>query len=97
MAYRQAYARIYGEEVKCFRHDPGKVCPECGLDRRTKMKMKVQAQHLQPGDVIGSGEVVQSVIRNSLSWTSKQCLVRLDKRDTLWGKYTLINVERADG
>jgi hypothetical protein len=20
--------------MKCFRHEPGKICPDCGLDRR---------------------------------------------------------------
>lgn len=25
------------------------------------MKLKVQAQHLQPGDIVGSGEIVSSV------------------------------------
>ena len=24
--------------MKCLRHDPETICPECGLDRRTKMK-----------------------------------------------------------
>jgi hypothetical protein len=58
------------------------------------MKIKVQAQHLKAGDIIGSGEKVNSVIRDSLSWPSSKCLVRLEKRDCIWGKYTMINVER---
>ena len=59
-------------------------------------KLKVQAQHLQPGDIVGSGEVVSSVILNSISWPSRQCLVRLNKRDVLWGKYTMIAIERKE-
>jgi len=86
--------------VKCFRHDPGKVCPECGLDRRTKMKLKVQAQHLQPGDIVGSGEKVIGVIRASIRLDSNKVWVQLEKNDVIrqpcWGKYTLINVERAE-
>lgn len=72
------------------------------------MKIKVQAQHLQPGDIVGSGEVVDNVVINSIQWPSnKVCIsvVRFNKdktqgatRRTLWGKYTMINVERkADG
>lgn len=60
------------------------------------MKLKVQAQHLQPGDIVGSGEIVQQVIIASTQWPSNKCLVRLDGFDRLWGKYTMINVERAD-
>jgi len=64
------------------------------------MKMKVQAQHLQPGDIVGSGERVHSVIVNSIHWPSSKVHVALEKgcaiKGTLWGKYTLINVERKD-
>lgn len=67
------------------------------------MKIKVQAQHLQSGDIVGSGEKVIGVILNSVKFPSKQVLVSLAKyansdhevvRSTLWGKYTIINVER---
>lgn len=63
-------------------------------------KMRVQAQHLQPGDIVGSGEVVKQVILNSLRWPSNKVSVTLFKnnqRTVLWGKYTMINVERKDG
>ncbi len=60
------------------------------------MKLKVQAQHLQPGDVVGSGEKVLSVTIASLSWPSNKCMVHLENRNTIWGKYTMINVERPD-
>lgn len=69
------------------------------------MKIKVQAQHLQPGDIVGSGEKVIGVTINSISWPSSKCMVNLfndarmhssGKRSVLWGKYTMINVERAE-
>lgn len=64
------------------------------------MKIKVQAQHLQPGYIVGSGEVVQSTIINSIHWPSSKVHVALEKdgkiRGSLWGKYTMINVERAE-
>lgn len=75
------------------------------------MKLKVQAQHLQPGDVVGSGEKVTGVIVNSTKFSSNKCLVSLERkipneanyefknfthRNILWGKYTMINVERAE-
>lgn len=73
------------------------------------MKLKVQAQHLQPGDVVRSGEVVHSLILNSVRWpTSKICIRFKSKREdgtilngligreVLWGKYTMINIERAE-
>lgn len=40
------------------------------------MKLKVQAQHLQPGDVIGSGEIVDRVTLNSIVWPSNKCMVQ---------------------
>lgn len=68
------------------------------------MKMKVQAQYLQPGDVVGSDEKVHSVITGSIQWSSSKCLVRLVSkndpaligRERLWGKYTEINIERTE-
>lgn len=62
--------------------------------------MKVQAQHLQAGDVVGSGEVVISIIINSVKWPSNKICLLLNKdgyhRSVLWGKYTRINIkERA--
>lgn len=63
------------------------------------MKLKVQAQHLQPGDIVGSGEkVVWS--GQSISTPKGKCDVILEKNDyrrkSYWGKYTMINVERAE-
>jgi len=68
------------------------------------MKIKVQAQHLKAGDIVGSGEKVNCVTVNSTGWASNKCLVSLYSgpegairgRNVLWGKYTMINVERAD-
>lgn len=60
------------------------------------MKIKVQAQHLQPGDIVGSGEVVHSVVVNSINWPSDKVSVVLGGYQKLWGKYTMINVERAE-
>lgn len=60
------------------------------------MKLKVQAQHLQPDDIVGSGEIIKRVIINSTKWPSSQVLVELDKRVKLWGKYTMINVKRKE-
>lgn len=71
------------------------------------MKLKVQAQHLQPGDVVGSGEIVKSV-QNGVHKRIDVCLHNPNKavveydpnridRVGSWGKYTLINVERKDG
>ena len=60
------------------------------------MKIKVQAQHLQPGDIVGSGEKVVGVIVNSVSHPSSKVRVILDNRNVLWSKYAQIGVERAD-
>jgi len=59
------------------------------------MKMRVQAQHLQPGDIVGSGEIVQSVSAGTRTPKGKVD-VQLSTRFTQWGKYTLINVERTE-
>lgn len=68
------------------------------------MKLKVQAQHLQPGDVTGSGDTVAGVVINSIHWPSSKVRVVLDKNDKItdqvhtrsvyWGKYTMINIRR---
>lgn len=68
------------------------------------MKMRVQAQHLQPGDIVGSGEVVRSVTISSVHWPASKCCVRfwsktnpeLIGREPIWGKYTEINIERPE-
>lgn len=69
-------------------------------------KIKVQAQHLQPGDIVGSGEKVLSV---HLGMHKKvdvrlnnpnRAVMELDPnrcdRVGSWGKYTMIGVERAE-
>ena len=69
------------------------------------MKTRVQAQHLQPGDIVGNGEEVAEVIVNSIHWPSSKVCVSVFKpnpmdrqqvilRRVLWEKYTMINVER---
>lgn len=60
------------------------------------MKIKVQAQHLQPGDIVGSGEKVNGVIISSINWPSSKVMVMTDKRNVLWGKHTQVTVERAE-
>ncbi len=63
------------------------------------MKLKVQAQHLQPGDIVGSGEVVDHVIRNSTQWPTNKVKVVMgngSNRHPIWGKYTEINIERPE-
>jgi len=64
------------------------------------MKLKVQAQHLKPGDIVGSGESVSAITINSTKWPSNKVYLELlndsGLRSVLWGKYTLINVERVE-
>ena len=70
------------------------------------VKLKVQAQHLQPGDIVGSGETVAGLTIASIHWPSNKVCVslvkpngdpeRADLRHCYWGKYTLINVERKE-
>lgn len=68
------------------------------------MKIKVQAQYLQPGDIVGSGEKVINVSAGVRTPKGK-IDVKLGKylnsdheyfRTSQWGKYTMINVERAE-
>lgn len=63
------------------------------------MKLRIQAQHLQPGDIVGSRERIIGVLQNSTKFASNKIMVTLRKGETgcrsiLWGKYTMINVER---
>ena len=45
------------------------------------MKLRVQAQYLQAGDIVGSGEVVKSITVNSTQWPSnKICKIGIVKR-----------------
>jgi hypothetical protein len=68
-------------------------------------KIKVQAQHLKPGDIVGSGEVVEAVRSAGLDLPKGKSMVVLSKklspvnsysRTSYWGKYTQITVERAE-
>lgn len=64
------------------------------------MKLKVQVQHLQPGDIVGSGEKIMGLTIESVHWSTQKVSVHLSKNGTdryrLWGKYTMINVERKE-
>ena len=73
------------------------------------MKLKVQAQHLQPGDIVGSGEKVYCTSVGISTPKGKVEVYLKNKNDigelgqvkhwdrmSLWGKYTEINVERAN-
>lgn len=57
------------------------------------MKLRVQAQNLQPGDIVGSGEKIVSVSAG-IHTPKAKVDVKTDKRWCVWGKYTMINVER---
>ena len=64
------------------------------------MKLRVQAQHLQPGDIVGSGEVIERIVLSSISFPSTKVMIVLSngerQRSSYWGKYTMINVERTN-
>jgi hypothetical protein len=64
------------------------------------MKLKVQAQHLQPGDIVGSGEKVVRVSAGVRTPRGKVDVV-LDSADfhrcAVWGRYTMIGIERVEG
>lgn len=60
------------------------------------MKMKVQAQHLQAGDVVGSGQTVEYVITNSINFASNKVMVVFKGVGKIWGKYTIINIDRPE-
>jgi len=65
------------------------------------MKTRVQAQFLQPGDIVGSGEKVTNIILNSIHWPRNKVRITLEHkgygvRSVLWGKTTMIGVERLE-
>lgn len=62
-------------------------------------KIKVQAQHLKPGDIVGSGECVAGVGAGTRTPKGKVEVLLDSENDTrlaIWGKYTMIGVERAE-
>lgn len=63
-------------------------------------KIKVQAQHLKPGDIVGSGEKVEDCYIGAKTPKGKVAVI-LAKANSVprmshWGKYTMIGVERAE-
>lgn len=64
------------------------------------MKIRIPAHQLRPGDIVGSGEKVVSIVFASISIPSGKVLITLHKGDSgrsvYWGKYTMIGVERAE-
>lgn len=64
------------------------------------MKTRVQAQHLHPGDIVGSGETVHAVRAAGLDLPKGKVMVVLAKADysrtSYWGKYTMINIDRSE-
>lgn len=45
--------------MKCFRHDPGTLCPQCGLDRRVKTPKEI----IQPMLPWGGSELFDRILR----------------------------------
>lgn len=64
------------------------------------MKMKVQAQHLQPNDIVGSGEKVHCVQAGLYTPAGKIEVIlsngQHNARRAIWNKSTIINVERKE-
>jgi hypothetical protein len=72
-------------------------------------KLRVQARHLQVGDIVGSGAKVVRLTVSSINWPSSKVQVCLhypnkavveydpDRIDSVayWGKYTQINIDRT--
>jgi hypothetical protein len=63
-------------------------------------KLRIQVQHLQVGDIVGSGEVVKAVRSAGLDLPKGKSMVVLSNgkgsRTSYWGKYTTIGVERSE-
>lgn len=62
--------------------------------------MKVKAQHLQVGDIVGSGERIEKVMPKPSGIVGEKVHIKLSKGDrsrwSLWGKYTIINIKREE-
>jgi hypothetical protein len=63
-------------------------------------KIRIQAQYLQVGDVVGSGEKVEAVRSAGLDLPTGKAMIVLSKgsmsRTSYWGKYTYVGVNRAE-
>lgn len=44
------------------------------------MKLRIQAQHLQPGDIVGSGEKILKVVLAGISISRGKCEVVLENQ-----------------
>lgn len=64
------------------------------------MKLRIQAQHLQVGDIVGSGEVVEAIRSAGLDLPTGKAMIVLSKGDrsrtSYWGKYTYVGVNREE-
>jgi len=64
------------------------------------MKLRIQAQYMRIGDIVGSGERVVDIIRASIHFPSSKIMVALNNgvrnRISYWNKYTMINIDRED-
>ena len=62
--------------------------------------IRIEAQQLQAGDIVGSGETIVDVVRASIHFPSNKVMVTLKKngkeRTSYWGKHAMINVERPE-
>ncbi len=64
------------------------------------MKLRIQAQYMQIGDIVGSGEKVVDIVRVSIHFPSSKIMVTLNNdvrnRTSYWNKYTTVSVDRED-
>jgi hypothetical protein len=94
------YTRDNAKRMAAVEAEMRKIIAERREDdaRIASMPQKVSARFLQPGDVVGSGETVVCVSAGARTPRGK-VEVTLEKngqrRTSLWGSYTLINVRRA--
>jgi len=64
------------------------------------VKLCIQAQYMQIGDIVGSGEKVVDIVRASIHFSSSKIMVTLNNgvrnRTSYWNKYITISVDRED-
>lgn len=64
------------------------------------MKLRIQTQYLQYGDIVGSREVIKYVVLASIKFPSSKVEIGLVSakgfRQAYWGRYTMITVERPE-